>query len=578
MRFNLPTSSLALALTVSLLLALAAPTAFADKDDVDALIALVAKKPAKMDREEWVEARRDAVRKLGRLGDTKAVPVLNRVVENEKFDVVAEMAIEALGQLRDDRAVPVLQAVVADTSRDRYVRNAAKKALRRIGVEPSTASGKSSGKDGDGGITVPRGGSILGDDARYDILAGPELPDDVLAVSERLTFAAGDVALGYDTRRETAVLTGDVSALYEKVVEKQKLGYSYAADADLAFGVIDLPGDNTLSRAGSLSVAGDGEARMFLGDGKFYAQGQLAAGISAIHFRNSEPAGVSRETFLGGNLAAAIGGGWGRVIDVGEGLRLRRLEHVLAQSRMLGRPIGDDLARKLQRAWWALRSEQGAHRRLLATVTILRDAGVLLGEPDAGTTYKLLQVLLDGQLDHRLRGLDIRAGAVEAFLMREEGSPSESLDGRHESLFSMARYGRQNNDALGEIVGTAFATYELGDEDAGELSPWVVDARVAWRRFFYSDAFDPIGALEFTGAAGLSNAGIDSDDPNGGTASLLGASVGWRWSPARASHYRLAGSLRMETGEMFIGITFDATYGMLDTGFVGGTALPAAIK
>jgi len=254
-----------------------APTrsARADDEDVGALIKLVDKKPAGMSRDEWLEERREAARKLGRLGDKKAVPVLIRVVEKEKFDVVAEIAIESLGRLGDDRAVDVLRSVVEDSSRDRYVRDAAKKALKRIGVDVGddvgdgggktgggkTGGGKTGGGETGGGETgggetgggdderlvrVSGGGSILGDDARHDIPAGPAFPQDLLSASERLTFAAGNVSLSYDTQRETAVLDGDVSALYEKIVEREKLGYSYRGTGALAFGVIDYPGDDTL--------------------------------------------------------------------------------------------------------------------------------------------------------------------------------------------------------------------------------------------------------------------------------------------------------------------------------------------
>ena len=280
---------LAIAATLALT---AAPARAGGDDDVDALIALVAKKPAKMDREQWLETRREAARKLGRLGDKKAVPVLIEIVKNETFDVIAEIAIDSLGRLRDKRAVPVLQAVIDDSSRDRYVRDEAKKALRRIGVTPRSGHAGGHGDEhpadrGDEHVRVPRGGSILGDDARHDVPAGPAMADDVIAASERLTFAAGDVALTYDTRRETTLLDGEVHARYDKVVEKRKLGFSYHGDGDLAFGVIDLPGDNSLSRAGALSLTGGGEARMFLGDGQLYAQAQLAAGASAIFLSQS---------------------------------------------------------------------------------------------------------------------------------------------------------------------------------------------------------------------------------------------------------------------------------------------------
>jgi hypothetical protein len=208
-------------------------------------------------------------------------------------------------------------------------------------------------------------------------------------------------------------------------------------------------------------------------------------------------------------------------------------------------------------------------------VTILRDAGVLLGEPDAGTTYEILQVLLDGQLDHRLSGLDVRIGFVESFLRREDDVPTAGLDGRYESVFALARYGLQSSAGKQEIVGTGSATYRVLAEDT-DYTPWTVEAEVVWRRFLYGDAWDPIGALEFAASAGASDLGEPDGATDFDTANFAEGRVGWTWSPARATRYRLASSLRLESGEVVLAVTFDGVWAWLDAGYVGGAAIPAA--
>ncbi len=553
-----------------------------DPADVEGLISLVQTKPEGMDRAVWKEKRREAARELGRLGDTRAVPVLVEVVKTEKFDIIAEIAIEALGRLGDERAVPALREVYHDTSRDKYVREAAATAMRRIGVNPNAEGGKK--KSGTGTGTKPRdlatgstGSGVLGDSARTDIPKGPAFGDDVIAASERLTFATGALALEYDTQTEITTLDGDVRATYERITEKNKIGYSWGVDAALAAGVLDEQGDDSISQALAFAALARAEARGYANDeDTWFGHVTAAAGVTATGIKTSNQVGQDIEELReGAELHFGFGLGYGRAIDVGEGLRLRRIEKVLADGRVLGRPITPDLAVRILRTWWALRGEQGAYKRLVATVAILRDAGVLLGEPDAGTTYKILAVLLDGQLDHRLSGIDVRIGLGESVRFRDGEAVDAGIveEGRFESTFLIARYGLQAKSGTQELVGTAFASKRLLAEDT-DPSPWSADVEVAWRKYFYSDAFDPIGALEFTGAAGASDSDIDDDQDNGGIGTRVLGSVGWVWIPNRASRFALAGNVRLESGEIFVGVTFEATYGLLDTGFVAGRAVP----
>jgi hypothetical protein len=142
-------------------------------------------------------------------------------------------------------------------------------------------------------------------------------------------------------------------------------------------------------------------------------------------------------------------------------------------------------------------------------------------------------------------------------------------DGRIESLLARARYGRQLASTTTELVGEGFARLRVlaGDDPA----PWSAGAAAAWRSFVYSDHFDPIGALEFVAEAGIS----DDDSDQIGLATRLGGGVGWLWVPNRASQFRLRANLAIESGEIFIGATFEATYGLLDVGFVGPGSVTA---
>ena len=113
----------------------------------------------------------------------------------------------------------------------------------------------------------------------------------------------------------------------------------------------------------------------------------------------------------------------------------------LEAARALGRPIDRPTARRLQLTWWALRGERSTYRALVATVAILREAGVLLGEPDAGLSYEMLNVLRDSQLTLRPSGLDLQIAFGEGYLQRpDQPPPAES--GRVEQLLAAGRLRR----------------------------------------------------------------------------------------------------------------------------------------
>jgi hypothetical protein len=253
-------------------------------------------------------------------------------------------------------------------------------------------------------------------------------------------------------------------------------------------------------------------------------------------------------------------------------MRAQRLAAVLERARALGRPIDDSLARKLQATWWALRRDRTGYRQLTATVAVLREAGVLLGEPAAGTTSELLEVLRDPSFDGRPSGVDVQVLVGESFLMRQArfgdggltpgdvcGEPLGSSTGcRFETALVRARAARQlglANDAILTLDGR----YQL----TGDVKPWQVEASGRWRRFVHGDHAELVGTFDVAAAL------TASDD--GGMNSDLGARLmgeaGWTWQLNRASGVRVAAQGVYESGAIFIGASLEASYGFLDAGY-----------
>ncbi|MCB1008007.1 MAG: hypothetical protein KDB94_03835, partial [Acidobacteria bacterium] len=146
---------------------------------------------------------------------------------------------------------------------------------------------------------------------------------------------------------------------------------------------LDDPGGAASGKLFVLAAGGHGEYRAYTATG-LYGIGLGAARLEASRLSSDDGNGnTNSDRWVAVDAQVGLGVGYGRVLDVGTRMRVARIATALARSRSLGRPIDDATAAKLQRAWWGLRGELGAHRRLTTTVAILREAGVLLGEPDA---------------------------------------------------------------------------------------------------------------------------------------------------------------------------------------------------
>lgn len=603
-----------LAVAATLAAGLGASAVRAQPADVAAQIKLIENQPADMDRATWKDRRRDAARKLIQSKDRRAVAVLIKLAETETFDIIGEIAIEGLGNLGDPAAVPVLQKIIADPARDKDQKDLARKALAKLGAEPRASTASSGGAAGGGragagaggagagaagggrtgggaagggaagggaagagtagagagagtasstGGTGGTAGELLGERPSRAIgerAALPDVPDDALAAYERVTLAAGTANLGYDTIRKRVDVDADIAGQYARRVERETMAWGWNGSAHVVGGYIN-PDGPAVTRGVQLDVAADAEARFY--SGQLYGVGRAAGAVQVNYISDvaANPDNTLKETRSTADLQVAIGGGYGRVLDVGAAIRVRRLARTLEAARALGRPIDATTARRLQLTWWALRGERSTYRALVETVAILREAGVLLGEPDAGLSYELLNVLRDSQLYLRPSGLDVQLLIGEGYLRRpDQPTPVES--GRVEQLLASAGYGAQLDDDQLELSGGAYGRLRLFAPD-NTPSPWAIGATVRARRFAYGEHGDPFGALDLSGELQISN-----DD-------LMGSQIGQRvtgqlgvtyWlNPA--SGFRLAASVGEDRGALVIGAELTATYGLLDGTF-----------
>jgi hypothetical protein len=223
----------------------------------------------------------------------------------------------------------------------------------------------------------------------------------------------------------------------------------------------------------------------------------------------------------------------------------------------------------LQLTWWALRKERSSFRSLIATIAILREAGILLGEPNAVITYEILTVLRDSQLFMRPSGLDAQLTVGEGYLKRPKdmGGNCIATCGRIEQVLASAGYGAQLADDKLEVSGAAFARYRLfADDNAGEPTPWAAGASARMRRFTYGEHGDPFGVFDLGGEIRISSDGVPMPTVSDRQARLAGE-LGFTYLFNLASGVRLSAEIAEDAGAFVVAARLEASYGFLDSAF-----------
>ena len=580
-------------LLVIVAIALCGRVVDAQPADVPALIKMIENEPSDMDRSTWKEKRREAAKKLAESKDKRALPVLIKLAESETFDIVGEIAIEGLGTLGDPGAIPTLQKIVGDTARDKGQRDLARKSLAKLGggaqtqpqpqtqtqPQPQTPTPTPTptappGETGlENNVGPPPGeassGSKLIDAGAPPGATGaapaelPDLADDTLAAYDRVTFAAGAASLSYDSITKRLDAEGNVAGQWQKRVEREAFAWGLDAGGQVVAGFIN-PQGRAQTRGTELDANADAEARIYAGP--LYGIGRAAAALQTDYVADIDANNANndfKETLSDGDFQVAVGGGYGRELDIGAAIRVRRLAKALDANRALGKPIDAATSKKLQLTWWSLRAERSTYRALIATIAILREAGVLLGEPDGGVTYEILNVLRDTYLYQRMNGFDANIEFGEGYLRRPAGDVANGVEnGRVEQLLANVGYGAQVADDKVSLVGTAFARLRLF-APMGQPSPYAVGATATATRFTYGDHGDPFGTIDVTGTITYSS----DDQMNVDSGMGISAQLGFTYLINQASGLRLAAQVADNDGAYLIGATLTATYGLLDGTF-----------
>ncbi|MBK8482109.1 MAG: HEAT repeat domain-containing protein [Proteobacteria bacterium] len=550
----------------------------AEQDQRDALLELLQRRPRGVEVEQWRAQRREAARELGRLREPRALPTLLSIVAAERFDVILEIAIDALGNIGDARAIEPLRALLSDPSIDAYVRDATATALGRLGAPASSPTTQStadshpadpteqatgaegsalSAATGSGAALPPSAaGTREGDGSRPSFeqlhpLPATALANDALALSETLEIVGSTGEIGWDGGAERVRAALALGARYRRQLERPRIGYSLAAATDVDFRVVDPPHDDDTSWTLQHALQLRPELRYypFRTDLPLLC-GQVSGGLDYGFGLGSPAAALDQRTSFGAVASVGLGPAYGRIYDVGPRLRLRRFERVLRRAGRLEQPLDADLANKLLARWYALRNSIGSYAQLGYALRTLRESGVLGGELDAATTYRLVRVLDDAQLAERRAGFMLRLGYGYARQIVHDAADSDLG-----FLYASAEGTWQRGSVRERFADLRF-TWNQVEGDSYALS-----AQAGQRWFLYNRALDPLGALGVSASAGISQPGAAAFEGAGVAYQLLAGGTYQRFF-ARGS--RIEAALRGgvdRRGGLFL-LTLSATYGV----------------
>lgn len=542
------------------------PQAAMAKKSSAQLLELLRKKPAGLNKDAWRAQRREAARELGRLRERRAVPALLQIVRRERFDVILEIAIDALGNIRDRRAAEPLKKLLHDPSLDAYVRDAVASALKKIGAGRKTAPRRPRRPRRPKQPQTPTEPiqEPVGSHNRYLFGALPklklELPDDdVLAKASVLELAGSTGEFSWDSGSERTTASLALATRYRLQIERTKLGLTIDGSGQLGFGLDNPPGDDNTAWLFDHALQLNPELRYypFQNDAaKLF--GQITAGIGYGMIVASPANSLENRVDFAARLSVAVAPGWGRILDIGPRLRLRRVERVLRRAGLLeGNAIDEATGRALMQLWYQLRNTIGTYAQLGYTLRILEGAGALGAKVDPATAYRLVRILDDPQLIGRRDGLMARLGYGYArTLVKDLGDDDLGF------LFGDVEYLRQ--------VGT---TRELGGRlsfywsHLGSPDTYNVSFRSFYHWYLYNRAFDPLGAIGATVEAGISNQpGSGFSDGGVGWQVLAGGS----YTRLFTRGTRLSGTLQVGGGRRgaIVLVSLEARYGVAAGAFV----------
>ena len=323
------------------------------------------------------------------------------------------------------------------------------------------------------------------------------IDDDLLAKSSLLELATSTGRFSWESATERTNAGLAASTHYWLQIERRKLGFTLDGAAKLGFDLEDPPGDNNTTWTIDHALQINPELRYY----PFQKDvpklfGQVSAGLGYGLVAARPMSALETRTAFSARLSIALSVGYGRILDIGPRLRLRRAERVLRRAKLLdGTAIDATASRKIMAAWYRLRNTVGTYAKLGYTLRILRNAGLLKETVDPATAYRLVRILDDPQLIGRRSGLITRLGYGYARTLVKDADDADLG-----FLFGDITYTRQQGTTR-EFGGKArFFWSHIGEPDT-----YNVNATAFYNWYLYNRAFDPLGAIGATLTAGISN-------------------------------------------------------------------------
>lgn len=514
---------------------------------VNELLSILQKCPTKMSQNSCLEVRRNAVRELGRMKEKRAVPILLNIVNKERFDVILELAIDALGEIGDSRAVAPLKKLSQDQSVDTYVREAINTALKKLlkenndhDSESTLSKAKPISKIPSGSghkiISPPQDQPTSTTESTDELEQGKSIPTestpaashqpiktkdgvkpcgsswlqlnnlrnlppgptpDIIFLAERWHIESGIAHFSWDQAAEQTEGSLKFYSRFMKQVEKKNIGMTLDSGLGINARWTDpVAASSYGSVSQGLQVNPEVRYYPFRQDMPLLFGQMSGSAEYQLNYRSQPLFAEERQLTIAGRFSFGIGPGYGRVIDIGPRLRLKRLEQVLKQGRSLTTSISPRVANQLIFAWFRTVNDLGTYQQLGHTIKILEQAKILRSENlNPEIIYRLIRILDDPQLDLRPQGLMLRVGyGLGRNLLK---------DGEDNTL--AFTYATAESDWQMSPVRALEARMRFYYQMLGEPDNYGFAAESAFTQYFYNATDDPLGSLSATLTGGINN-------------------------------------------------------------------------
>lgn len=531
------------------------------------MLKLLKRRPRGMTKARWLKQRREAARELGKTKERRAVPILLRIVRKERFDVILEIAIDALGEIGDRRAVEPLERLLNDPSLDSYVRDAVAGALKKLDAGPKPRPGPRPGpKPGPKPQPKPKLPDPIEDKGKVDLATrlvkaeqpfsdlpplDGQLDADLIARSYRWDLAAAGGDLRYDGGAERTEGGVSLRSRYRRQVETRSMGYTVDGAVDLGFRFADSSGqDATYLLNQGLQINPELRYYPFRRDLPLLS-GQVIAGVGYGLALADQPLYFDSRLNFASNMSMGVGPAYGRIYDVGQRLRLKRIQYVLKQAKMLTGSIDQNVADQILHAWYTQRNAIGSYNQLGYLLNILDRAGLLAKDaipPDL--VYKLVRILDDPQFEGRDAGMMFRLGFGYAHSFIKDADDDDLG-----FLYATARY--EHQWVRRSLGGQMKFFYQMVGREPDHFS---LSVEGALSHYMYSDVYEPLGALSATVALGLSNQpGADVDQTGVAFRALVGGAYAMMFN--RGTRLRAKLEVGLQDVRPLVLFTLEAQYG-----------------